>query len=145
MATTFPSAPAPLTARARQSRDRLNLTLWTFQGWLAMFFIGAGYAKLTEPMPMLVELMIWPALVSENLVRGLGLAEVVLATMILSPLLSWRVGRPLLVTAAVGLLALETVMLGVHLIGLDTGPAVTNAILMAITAPVVWFRWRKAA
>jgi len=145
MASTFTSVSAPLSARARQSRDRLNLMLWTFQGWLAMFFVGAGYAKLTEPMPMLVELMSWPALVSENLVRGLGLAEVVLAAMVLTPLLSWRVGRPLLVTAAVGLLGLQTVMLGVHLIGMDVGPAVTNVLLMAITAPVIWFRWRKAA
>jgi len=23
--------------------------LWTFQGWLAMFYVAAGFAKLTEP------------------------------------------------------------------------------------------------
>lgn len=131
-----------LTPRRRAQADYLNLTLWTLQGWLAMFFVGAGYAKLTEPMTNLVELMRWPALVSENLVRGLGLAEIVLAALMLVPLLSWRVGRPLLVTAAAGLVALETIMLGVHLIGVDVGPAITNALLLAITVPVLWFRAR---
>jgi len=131
-----------LTPRRRAQADYLNLTLWTLQGWLAMFFVGAGFAKLTEPMTNLVELMRWPALVSENLVRGLGLAEIVLAALMLVPLLSWRVGRPLLVTAAAGLVALETIMLGVHLLGVDVGPAVTNALLLAITVPVLWFRAR---
>tara|TARA_R110002124_G_scaffold175737_2_gene343595 strand:- start:136 stop:555 length:420 start_codon:yes stop_codon:yes gene_type:complete len=131
-----------LTPRRRAQADYLNLTLWTLQGWLTMFFIGAGYAKLTEPMANLVELMRWPVLVSENLVRGLGLAEIVLAGLMLVPLLSWRVGRPLLVTAAAGLVALETIMLVVHLIGMDVVPAVTNVLLLAITVPVLWFRAR---
>jgi hypothetical protein len=131
-----------LTPRRRAQADYLNLTLWTLQGWLTMFFIGAGYAKLTEPMANLVELMRWPVLVSENLVRGLGLAEIVLAGLMLVPLLSWRVGRPLLVTAAAGLVALEAIMLVVHLIGMDVGPAVTNVLLLAITVPVLWFRAR---
>lgn len=132
-----------LTPRRRAQADYLNLTLWTLQGWLAMFFIGAGYAKLTEPMANLIELMRWPAMVSENLVRGLGLAEIILAVLMLAPLLSWRVGRPLLVTAATGLVALESVMLTVHLIGVDIGPAVTNALLLGITVPVLWFRARR--
>lgn len=132
-----------LTPRRRAQADYLNLTLWTLQGWLAMFFIGAGYAKLTEPMTNLVELMRWPALVSENLVRGLGLAEILLAALMLAPLASWKHGRPLLVMAASGLLALEVVMLTIHALGLDVGPAVTNLILITLTVPVLWFRARE--
>lgn len=131
-----------LTPRRRAQADYLNLTLWTLQGWLTMFFVGAGYAKLTEPMTNLVELMRWPALVSENLVRGLGLAEIVLAALMLVPLISWRIGRPLLVTAAAGLVVLETIMLGIHVVGGDIGPAVTNILLLGITVPVLWFRAR---
>lgn len=134
-----------LTPRRRAQADYLNLTLWTLQGWLAMFFVGAGYAKLTEPITNLVELMRWPALVSENLVRGLGLAEIVLAALMLIPLLSWRIGRPLLVTAAAGLVALESLMLALHLIGADFGPAITNALLLGITVPVLWFRARPSS
>lgn len=130
-------------ARSRLNASYRNLTLWTLQGWLAMFFVAAGYAKLTEPMVNLVELMRWPALVSENMVRGLGVAEIVLAVLILAPLASWKHGRPLLVTAAAGLLALQTIMLGVHALGLEFSLAATNLVLIAITAPVLWYRARE--
>lgn len=131
-------------ARSRLNASYRNLTLWTLQGWIAMFFVAAGYAKLTEPMGNLIDLMRWPALVAENMVRGLGLAEITLAVLVLAPLASWKHGRPLLVVAAAGLLALETVMLGIHLVGQDVGPAVTNVILLAMTAPVLWFRARES-
>ena len=130
-------------ARSRLAASYRNLTLWTLQGWLAMFFVAAGYAKLSEPMTNLVELMRWPALVAENMVRGLGVAEIMLAVLILAPLVSWKHGRPLLVTAAAGLLALETIMLGVHLTGLELGLALTNLVLIGITAPVLWHRARE--
>jgi len=145
MASTLMSAPAvrPLTRRDRTVATWRNLTLWTLQGWVAMFFIAAGYAKLTEPMANLIDLMIWPAMAPENLVRGLGLAEVVLALMLLAPLTSWKVGRPLLVAGAIGLVVLETAMLGVHALGGDFGLAVVNAVLLAFTGPVLWMRARE--
>jgi len=130
-------------SRSRLNDSYRNLTLWTLQGWIAMFFIAAGYAKISEPMTNLVELMRWPALVSENFVRGLGLAEIVLAVMVLAPLVSWKSGRPLLVTASVGLILLEAAMLVVHAFGLDVGPAITNVFLLAITVLVLWFRARE--
>ena len=43
--------------QARARADYLNIALWTFQGWIAMFFIAAGYAKLSEPMENLIVLM----------------------------------------------------------------------------------------
>ena len=100
--------------QARARADYLNIALWTFQGWIAMFFIAAGYAKLSEPMENLIVLMQWPAAAGEAFVRGLGVAEIVLAVMMLAPLISWRFGRPLLLTASVGLLALQTIMLILH-------------------------------
>ena len=130
-------------ARSRLNASYRNLTLWTLQGWIAMFFTAAGYAKLSEPMANLVELMRWPALVSENMVRGLGVAEIVLAVLMLAPLVSWKHGRPLLVMAAGGLLALETVMLAIHAVGLQSGLALTNLVLIAMTAPVLWYRARE--
>lgn len=129
-----------LTPRSRAKSDYLNLTLWTFQGWIAMFFIAAGYAKLTESMENLTVLMHWPAMASVNFVRGLGVVEIVLALMVLAPLASWRFGRPLLLTASVGLLALQSIMLILHATELNLGLALTNLFLIAITAPVLWFR-----
>ena len=105
-----------------------------------MFFIAAGYAKLTESMENLTVLMHWPALASTSFVRGLGVVEIVLALMVLAPLVSWRFGRPLLMTASVGLLALQTIMMILHAMELDIGLALTNLFLISITAPVLWFR-----
>lgn len=139
MSTTFtPATRAPISAaRARAVAGYRNLALWTLQGWAAMFFFAAGYAKLTEPLDNLVALMNWPALVSENLVRGVGIVEVVLALGMLAPLMSWKLGRwPLLISAA-GLIALEAVMLSVHAFSLDVGLALTNLALLAITIPVL--------
>ena len=130
-------------ARSRLAASYRNLTLWTLQGWLAMFFIAAGYAKLSEPMANLVELMRWPGLVAGNMVRGLGVAEIVLAVLVLAPLVSWKHGRPLLVMAASGLLAREIIMFGVHALGLEAGLALTNVVLIAMTAPVLWMRARE--
>ena len=128
------------TAPSRSRAAYANIALWTLQGWIAMFFIAAGYAKLTESMENLTVLMHWPAMASVNFVRGLGVVEIVLALMVLSPLVSWRFGRPLLLTASVGLLALQTIMLILHATELDVGLALTNLFLIAITAPVLWFR-----
>lgn len=131
-------------ARARLNASYRNLTLWTLQGWLALFFVAAGYAKLTEPMDNLIQLMRWPDFVAPSLVRGLGVAEMVLALMVLAPLVSWKIGRCFLVAAAAGLLALETVMLGVHLLGGQLGLATVNVMLIAIIIPVLWMRSHEA-
>ena len=125
------------TAPSRSRAAYANIALWTLQGWIAMFFIAAGYAKLTEPMTNLINLMGWPAMAPENMVRGLGVVEIVLARGVLSPLISWRIGRPLLMSAATGLIVLESTMLVVHALSQDVGLAVVNAILLAFTVPVL--------
>ena len=132
------------TAQARLNASYLNLTLWTLQGWVAMFFIAAGYAKLTEPLSTLTALMGWPQHVPVDLVRGVGLVEIVLALLLLTPLISWKIGRPLLIVAAAGLLVLQTVMMSVHILMGDVGHMVVNLALILATAPVLWFRMREA-
>ena len=134
MAATLSSGSNP---RARLHANYRNLALWTFQGWLAMFFIAAGYAKLTEPMANLETLMIWPAFVGDNLVRGIGIVELVLAVGMLVPLLSWKLGRWTLLIASIGLIGLQTVMLGVHAFNLHIGLSIVNLLLLAITIPVL--------
>ena len=129
---------SPIQSRSRAAYR--NVALWTLQGWIAMFFIAAGYAKLTESMENLTVLMHWPALASVSFVRDLGVVEIVLAVMMLAPLISWRFGRPLLLTASVGLLALQSIMLILHAMEMNLGLALTNLFLIAITAPVLWFR-----
>ena len=106
-----------------------------------MFFIAAGYAKLTEPMSNLIALMGWPAVAPVNMVRGLGVVELVLALGVLSPLVSWRVGRPLLLVSALGLTVMEAAMLSVHAVNHDLGLALV-VVLLALTVPVLLGRRR---
>jgi len=137
MAATFTPAPRPLSARERLLAGYRNMALWTLQGWISMFFIAAGYAKLSEPMDNLVALMSWPAMVSPAFVRGLGIAEIVLALGMLAPLVSWTFGRPLVVVSAAGLVGLEAIMLVVHILGGNAGLAIVNLILLGLTIPVL--------
>ncbi|HEV7227109.1 DoxX family protein [Brevundimonas sp.] len=137
------SSQALSPSQVRLRRSYRNLTLWTLQGWLAMFFLAAGWAKATEPVTTLSELMSWTARVPVEMVQGLGLAEITLAVLLLAPLASWKWGRPLMVTAAVGLLALATAMLSVHALALEPVPALTNLALIAAVAPVLWMRARE--
>ena len=141
MTTCYKSSLTP--AQTRLCLTYRNLGLWTFQGWVAMFFLAAGYAKLTEPMENLVTLMEWPGRVSESLVRGLGIVEIVLALGLLIPILSWRLGRPVLLTAAIGLIGLQGLMLAWHLFDQAYGLAAVNAILLALTLTV--FAGRRPA
>ena len=72
----------------------------------------------------------WPAVAPENMVRGLGVVEIVLAIGVLSPLISWRVGRPLLLTATVGLIVMEATMMTIHALSQDFGLAAAIATLI---------------
>lgn len=130
------------SGRARAQSAYKNIALWTFQGWIAMFFIAAGYAKLTEPMTNLIALMGWPAVAPENMVRGLGVVEVVLGLAVLTPLISWRIFRPVLLVASVGLIVMQGAMLSIHALSHDIGLAVVNLLLLAITVPVLLGRYK---
>lgn len=121
-------------------RPYLNLGLWTCQLALALFFVLAGFAKLTQSMESLTLLMPWPSLASPGFVRGLGMAELVMGLMVLSPLVSWRVGRPILLLATAGIMALEIIMLMLHLTDMNIELALANLILLGLTLPVFWFR-----
>lgn len=134
MATCYKPSLTP--AQTRLCLTYRNLGLWTFQGWLAMFYLAAGYAKLTEPMENLITLMAWPARVGEELVRGVGMVEIILALGVLAPILSWRLGRPVLLTATLGLIVLQSFMLSLHLIDQSYGLVAVNAILLALTVTV---------
>lgn len=107
-------APEATTVAERWSRLRRHLALWVLQSSIAMFYIGAGYAKLTQPHDMLSLLMTWPARVTLDLVHTLGWIEISLAVGLLTPLLSWSRFRIVLIAAAGGLMLDASAMLLFH-------------------------------
>lgn len=129
-------------AQERAYASYAHLGLWTFQGWIAMFFTAAGYAKLTESMANLTALMTWPQWAGEALTRSVGGVELLLGLAMLAPLISWRIGRPVVIAAAAVLVVWQGLMLGFHAWRLDIGLGVLNLALLAITLPVFMGRRR---
>jgi DoxX-like family len=122
-----------------------HMALWTLQGWLAMFFVAAGYAKLSQPMEMLIILLSWPVHFAPGAVRLLGALEVLLAAAVLSPVISWTFGRPLLVSATMAMLALEAMMFIIHAMSFEWSHALINLALGLMTAIVFIQRSRETA
>ena len=120
-----------------------HMALWTLQGWLAMFFVAAGYAKLSQPMEILIILLSWPVHFAPAAVRLLGALEVLLAAAVLSPLISWTFGRPLLVSATMAMLALEAMMFIIHAMSFEWSHALINLALGLMTAIVFVQRSRE--
>lgn len=121
-----------------------HLGLWVLQGWLAMFFIGAAIAKLGQPHDLLVHLMQWPAHFDLQSVRLLGVLELALAVGLTTPLLSWRLFRPLMLTCSAVVLIETLVMGGYHLVMGHFGLAAVNALLAGFAGVVLYGR-RAAA
>lgn len=129
----------------RQRGVWLNPLLWTLQGWLAMFYIAAGYAKLSEPRNLLITLLTWPKAVSAEWVAAIGVCEILLALGVLTPLISTKTFRPVLLVSAAGLLVDAIAMAGVHAVLDDIGLAAVNLALIAMSATLLWGRGRLNA
>lgn len=124
------------TAIARQRAHYRNMTLWTFQGWLAMFFIAAGYAKLTEPIDLLTILLGWPNAGMSALLHQIGAVEVALGVAMISPVISWKAGRLPLLVASLGIFSLAVVMSVVHGARGEFGFALLNLLLACLSGAV---------
>lgn len=133
--------PLEAAAQARMRRTNTNLFLWTLQGWLAMFYIGAGYAKVSEPFDSLVLLLGWPRSAGPELVRLLGLADIGLALGMLLPLVSWKVGRPVLVASGLLMAASQLGFLAYYLPEQRAWMVIINLALTGLTVTVLRLRW----
>lgn len=124
-------------AQQRQHRDIANLALWTLQGWIAMFLIAAGYAKIAEPMASLEILLGWARADQPGLVRALGWLEVALGLTALSPVLFGKLARTPLLIGVTIIIALATTMIVVHSLRLEAGAAAINLALLGMSVAVL--------
>ncbi|MFC7379167.1 DoxX family protein [Brevundimonas sp. GCM10030266] len=104
--------------------------LLTLKGWLALFFIAAGYAKLSQPADILANLMIWPARVDLAWVRGLGALEIGATLLLVLPAL---LDRPSTRTAALG----GVCLLGGEAAAFGLWHALTGALTLVLTDTAV--------
>ncbi|MFC7710698.1 DoxX family protein [Micromonospora lupini] len=129
----------------------MNLVLWIIQILLAVVFVGAGLAKLTQPKEKLRDRMAWVDPVPPTQVKALGAVEVLAAVGLVLPALT-GIATVLTPLAAVGLVI---VMIGAILVHLrdrkkrDTAAerrteiqgAITCAVLLVLAAVVAWGRF----
>jgi hypothetical protein len=126
-----------MPASARSARFYRHLLLWVLQGWLAMFYIGAAAAKLTQHRDILSSMLQWPARVDPGFVQLIGWTELGLAIGVLAPLASWPIFRPALLISAAGLFCEAIVMGGYHAIAGQGALAAVNGTLAALAAVVL--------
>ena len=132
----------PLARPSLQETQR-NLALWTLQAWLAMFFLAAGYTKLTQPRNLLDVLLGWTDQTPPVLVTGLGVLETALGLGVVASLITWRLRR-LVTGSALVLSGLALVMLCLHLWRFEPGLALVNLSLAAFAVLVFIGRTREA-
>ena len=138
--TTTAKADAKPARQQRICSIWTNAMLWTFQGWLAMFYAGASFAKLTAPPKHLAILLGWAEHVPQPFVMAVGAIEAALAIGMLVPILGWAIGKPVLTYSALGLLAIQSVVILYHLVSLDILAVVLNIALIAMTASILFFK-----
>lgn len=103
-----------------------------------MFFLGAAYTKLTQPMDLLTLLMAWPVMTTLDVVRVVGWIELALGTAQFSSVLfGGRLVRAVALTAASILTANATVMTVFYVVRLDPGLAFTNIVLVFLGVAIL--------
>ena len=117
-----------------------HLTLWTLQAWLTMFYLGAGYAKLTQPTDLLGVLMTWPGLVDPALVRILGVLDVVLGVCLIPALFSLAPPRSVPRWILTIIMGLSLGFFVFHASERNIALVLTNALLIASSGLVLWAR-----
>jgi len=133
----------PTSADTRRADLHRSLFLWVLQTWLALFYIGAGYAKLSQSHAMLALLMTWPSQVDDFRLHAIGWMELALAASVVTPLMSWQVFRPVLLIGALCILIEAAVMAGFHAFDRDGFLAVVNGLLMLMALTVIIGRWPR--
>lgn len=128
---------SPMPASTRLIRFYRHVFLWVLQGWLAMFYLGAAFAKLSQPHDLLAYLMGWPAQVDPGLVQTIGWVELVLAVGVIAPMISWPRFRFLLLVCAAALFANAFLMGGYHAMAGHWTLAAINAVLAVFAAVVL--------
>ncbi|MBK8258197.1 MAG: DoxX family protein [Polyangiaceae bacterium] len=131
------SSAAPTTGRG------LKIGLWAAQGVLALMFGMAGVMKSTQPIAELAQKLVWPGTVPAELVRFIGIAELLGAVGLILPSAT-RVKPGLTPLAAVGLLTIMAMAGVFHLTRGEYGGIAFNVALGAAASFVAWGRYRKA-
>lgn len=125
-------------------RNGWTIGLWAVQVLLALFYLYAGYNKLTQPIDALAAMnMGFVLFVPEWLTRFIGLAEVLGAAGLILPAAT-RILPRLTPLAALGLSTIQVLAILLHASRGEFMVLPLNLVLLALSLFVLWGRERKA-
>ena len=128
------------TLVSAQPRKLLGVFLWLAQGVLAFFFLWGAWMKLGMPLDEAAKMAPWVA-AQPGLAKFTGIVDLLGGLGILLPALL-RIQPRLSVLAAVGIIALQVLAMGFHLMRGDAMVLPMNVVLLALAAFVLWGRTR---
>lgn len=120
----------------------LNIGLWTAQILLVLVYGLAGFMKVSQPIPDLAAMMVWPGMVPAPFVRLLGVAELAGAAGLVLPMLTGILPR-LTVAAALALALLQICAAIFHVTNAELYVLPVNSVLFALAVFIAWGRGRK--
>lgn len=121
----------------------LNVSLWVAQALLFVAFGMSGFMKLTTPIETLGQSMAWVSATPAELVRFIGLSEVLGAIGLIVPALT-RIKPVLTAWAGAGLATIMALASIVHITRGEFSAVPVNLVLGSLAAFVAWGRFRKA-
>jgi uncharacterized membrane protein YphA (DoxX/SURF4 family) len=125
-------------------RNGWTIGLWAAQVLLALFYLYAGYNKLTQPIDALATMgMGFVLVVPELLTRFIGVAEVLGAAGLILPAAT-RILPRLTPLAALGLSTIQVLAILLHASRGEFMVLPMNLVLLALSLFVLWGRERKA-
>lgn len=128
------------TLVSAQPRKLLGAFLWLAQGVLAFVFLWGAWMKLGMPLDEAAKMAPWVA-AQPGLATFTGVVDLLGGLGILVPALL-RIQPRLSVLAAVGIIALQVLAMGFHLMRGEAMVLPMNAVLLALAAFVLWGRTR---
>ena len=123
-----------------QPRKLLGAFLWLAQVVLAFFFLWGAWMKLGMPLDEAAKMAPWVA-AQPGLAKFTGIVDLLGGLGILLPALL-RIQPRLSVLAAVGIIALQVLAMGFHLLRGEAMVLPMNVVLLALAAFVLWGRTR---
>lgn len=121
----------------------LNIALWVVQVLLAVMFLMAGANKLFQSIAELSKMLPWVTEVPEELVRFIGISELLGGLGLLLPSIL-RIKPNLTPLAAIGLAVVMVLAAIFHISKGEASVIGINFVIMALTLFVAWGRAKKA-
>lgn len=118
----------------------VNVVLWILQWLLAVAFLIAGVLKSTQSKEKLAPRMPWVEDFSPATVRFIGIVEFLGALGLVLPALT-GIAPILTPLAAIGIVVIMVLAIGVHARHKEPAGIATNVVLLLLAAVVAWGRF----